>query len=271
MPRIQQHFKPKQKIMKTVKHLARFLSGLVILFSHACFSQQPPDWLLEKMPVDLETDFALSALPPHLRDKATVYLLDPKKGYYIGRQGTNGFSAFVVRTEWERAEFVQDMFGAISFDAEGRRTHMPVFFAAAEMRASGKSPAQIKDIIIQRIKDGTYQPPSRVGVSYMLSPLLRVFNETGIVNQLLPHYMFYAPGVDNADIGGKWDGHGPFAIGSTEGLDKEHSIFNFIIIPAGETEKAQILEASKDLLRRLAAYKPFLKITAEPIASTHQH
>ncbi|MHA4809013.1 hypothetical protein ACX0G9_12945 [Flavitalea flava] len=29
------------------------------------------------MPVSLETDFALSALPAHLREGATVYLLDP--------------------------------------------------------------------------------------------------------------------------------------------------------------------------------------------------
>ena len=38
------------------------------------FAQGTSDWHLEKMPVDLETDYALSALPPHLRDGATVYL-----------------------------------------------------------------------------------------------------------------------------------------------------------------------------------------------------
>ena len=69
------------------------------------------------MPADLERDFALSALPAHLRDSATVYLLDPEKGYYIARQGTNGFSTFVNRTEWEWAEFVQDDYAAISYDA----------------------------------------------------------------------------------------------------------------------------------------------------------
>ena len=54
---------------------------------------------LEKMPVGLETDYALSALPPHLRSEATVYLLDPQRGFYIGRQGTNGFICFVSRTD----------------------------------------------------------------------------------------------------------------------------------------------------------------------------
>jgi hypothetical protein len=66
------------------------------------------------MPANLETDFALSALPAHLRDSATAYLLDQEKGYYIARKGTNGFSAFVNRTEWEWAEFAPDDYAAIS-------------------------------------------------------------------------------------------------------------------------------------------------------------
>ncbi len=59
--------------------------------------------------------------------------------------------------------------------------------------------------------------------------------------------MFYAPRVDNSDIGGKWDGHGPIAIGIDDVFDKnhaivkvlhkEHAIFKYIIVPAGETEK----------------------------------
>jgi hypothetical protein len=37
------------------------------------------------MPAKLETQFALSALPPVMRDKATVYLLDPKDDYQLYR------------------------------------------------------------------------------------------------------------------------------------------------------------------------------------------
>jgi hypothetical protein len=48
------------------------------------------------MPAALETDFALSALPTQLRDGATVYLLDPAKGYYMARKGSNGFICFVA-------------------------------------------------------------------------------------------------------------------------------------------------------------------------------
>jgi hypothetical protein len=78
------------------------------------------------MPADLETDFALSALPAYLRGAATVYLLDPEKGYYIARKGTNGFCAFVDRTDWEWGDFVQDSYTAISYDAEGVKTYMPI-------------------------------------------------------------------------------------------------------------------------------------------------
>jgi len=264
----------KQKIMGCTARDCRqvLLLTFIIFISFASSGQMSQDWMLEKMPVDLETDFALSALPPHLRDQATVYLLDPKKGYYIARKGTNGFSAFVNRTEWEHAEFVQDTYAAISYDAEGTKTYMPVFVAVAEMRASGKySPSQIREIIIQRVKDGTYKAPSRTGVSYMLSPLLRTHpgpNQNEIVNMVMPHYMFYAPRVDNTDIGGEWDAHSPIALTSGDILDKEHSIFNLIIVPVGDTEKAKIIEANKDLLRRLAEYKSYLKVDTD---SNHHH
>jgi len=264
----------QQKIgVALAKNCRRPLSFVVIvLVSIQSFGQKSGNWKLERMPAGLETDFALSALPPHLRDAATVYLLDPNKGYYIAHQGTNGFSTFINRTDWEWAEFVQDSYAAISYDAEGSKTYLPVFFAVAEMRATGKySPSQIRDTILKRVKDGTYKVPSRTGVSYMLSPLLRthVDSTSGIVNMVMPHFMFYAPRVDNTDIGGVWDAHSPYAINSGPILDKEHSIFNYIILPAGDMETTRIVEENKDLLRRLAEYQSCLRI--EPTADNHHH
>jgi len=181
------------------------LASLLVLFNQS-FAQSSNDWMLEKMPADLETDFALSALPPHLRSEATVYLLDPQKGFYVGRKGSNGFICFVSRTEWEWGEFRQDLATPISYDAEGARTIFPVYRDVAAMRASGKfSPAQIKDSIISRIKKGTYKAPQRPGISYMLAPVMRVYpanpNEHTIVTVSFPHYMVYAPYITNADIG----------------------------------------------------------------------
>jgi hypothetical protein len=259
--------------MKQIKYFF-CVTILVMVCSSPALTQQTQGWLLDKMPADLETDFALSALPPHLREHATVYLLDPKKGYYLARQGTNGFSTFVNRTEWEHVEFAPDLYEPISYDSAGSKVYLAPFFDVAAMRATGKySPSQIKDSIVQRVKNGIYKPASRVGVSYMLSPLLRVHNDEGIVNQVMPHYMFYAPYLDDHDIGGGWvtGGHQPFTVSSGNVLDKSHSIFNFIIIAAGETEKAKIIEENKDLLRRLAEYKPVLKVETSNAVSEHHH
>jgi hypothetical protein len=186
--------------MKQLKLTLQLIIALMIAFTSATFAQQKNDWQLEKMPPDLETDYALSSLPPRLRDGATVYLLDPAKGYYMARQGTNGFSAFVMRTQWEIAQFFSDTYTSLSYDEEGSKTYLPAFFAIAEMRASGKyTAAQIRDTIVKRVKDGIYKAPSRTGISYMLCPLSRTVVNGGLVNEVMPHYMFFAPGVNNKD------------------------------------------------------------------------
>ncbi len=74
---------------------------------------------LTGMPRELEIKYALSALPPHLRDGATVYVLDLAKGYVMARQGTNSFSCFVARTEYSRAHFGDNLFIPVGYDTEG--------------------------------------------------------------------------------------------------------------------------------------------------------
>jgi hypothetical protein len=61
-----------------------------LLTSLGVAGTQPADTTIEQLPHNLETKFALSALPPAMRDQATVYLLDPKKGYQLSRQGSSG-------------------------------------------------------------------------------------------------------------------------------------------------------------------------------------
>jgi hypothetical protein len=239
--------------------LLLFLSTLVAQ------PQTTPDYALEKMPADLERDYALSALPPHLRKDATVYLLDPAKGYYIAHQGTNGFMCFVNRTDWAWGEFRKDLATPISFDAEGARAIFPVDRDVAAMRATGKFTAQqIKDIVIDRIHKGVYKAPGRAGISYMLSPLMRVYpgdpNNNEIVTMSMPHYMYYAPYISESDIGSNSDG--PIYLnnpGSTV-LGKGKGPYGYIIFPAGEKEADKIVKANSDLLKRLAAYKPYYKL-----------
>src|SRR5262245_7846515 len=81
---------------------------------------------LEQMPATLEARFALSALPPAMRDKATVYLLDPRTGYQLSRQGTSGVTCLVERTVWEWVDFRNDIYIPLCYDAVGTRTHLKV-------------------------------------------------------------------------------------------------------------------------------------------------
>lgn len=249
------------------KHIGSFFRffTLILLLPLVGFSQETAATRLEKMPPDLERDFALSALPPHLRKGATVYLLDPAKGYYIAKKGTNGFICYIERTSWEWGEFRKDLAAPISYDAEGASKIFTVVMDVAAMRASGKYTAkQIRDIITDRIKKGIYKAPSRSGISYMLAPLMRVYPGLPPNNQIMtmsmPHYMFYAPYLNNSDIGGDTT-NGPFVNNPDNAvLGDRKGPYGFIIMPAGKTEQAQIVKDGGDLLKRLAAYRPYYNI-----------
>src|SRR5512139_48407 len=179
---------------------------------------------IEPLPRDLEIQLALSALPPHLRDNATVYVLNPDKGFEVARKGTNGFHAFVARTgddafrgAWPLSEYRDDILYPISFDKAGAEAQMRVFFDAAEMQAKGTPPGELKKIIKDRFKTGYYKAPERAGISYMLSPILRTYwnpeESNSVVTANIPHVMYYAPNVSNEHIGGgKPGGMYPFVI-----------------------------------------------------------
>ena len=163
---------------------------------------------IEPLPRDLEIQLALSALPRHLRDNATVYVLNPDKGFEVARTGTNGFHTFVARTGddtfrgcWPLTEYRDDILYPVSFDAAGVKAQMRVFFDAAEMQARGTPPGELKKIIKERYQLQYYKAPERAGVSYMVSPILRTYvNPDGNDNvrtASVPHVMYYAPYVSN--------------------------------------------------------------------------
>jgi hypothetical protein len=252
--------------LKTSKKMERVLLAYLFLFiSIPGFCQQSADGQLDKMPPELEKDFALSSLPLRLRNDATVYLLDPQKGYYIARKGSNGFVCFVTRTEWEWGKFRKDVAAAISYDAEGARTIFKVYQDVAAMRASGKySALQIKNIVLGRIRKGIYKAPARPGISYMLAPVMRAYpgnpDNDSVMTMIMPHYMFYAPYLTNTDIGGSQEDW-PVVInpGATL-LGERKGPFGYIILPAGKTERATIIHDSQELLKRLKAYKSYFAI-----------
>ena len=144
--------------MRMSKTLPAFaLCLLLTLAVGAQKGQSPSGHKIEPLPRDLEIQVALSALPPHLRDNATVYVLNPQKGFEVARKGTNGFHALVARTGddsfrgvWPLKEYRDDILYPISFDEAGIKAQVRVFFDAAEMQAKGTPPEELKKIIQER-------------------------------------------------------------------------------------------------------------------------
>lgn len=240
-----------------------WVAGLIMLitvsypfqFDTSTHTKAPAAPQLDKMPRELELQYAVSALPPHLRSNATTYVLDPEKGYQLAHTGSNGFSCIVERTEWERADFRNDVYAAMCFDPEGSKNILPVWMDAARLRAEGKLTAEeIREKINEGLKNGHYRLPSRSVVSYMIEPLMRTYPSAPPVNKEvvtmnMPHYMFYAPNVTNEDIGAIFNSEYPFIM-STGG-------HNYIILLVGDAEREKINQESQDLVKKLCAYKSF--------------
>jgi hypothetical protein len=212
------------------------------------------DAALTPLPRALEIKLAMSAVPPHLRADATIFVLDPKNGYVADRQGGNGFTCFVERTDYVRAQYRDDLLVPICFDPEGTRTIEPVSFDVARFRAEGKLSAQdMKTLIVQRFKDGIYHSPARPGISYMIAPIMRLYmgpESKDIATMNMPHYMFYAPNMSNADFGGGKT-FGPYPYLANPG---PHA---YMILHVGAAEKAEINREHQDLLREICAYRAY--------------
>jgi hypothetical protein len=225
-------------------------------------STPPNPATLEAMPAKLETQFALSAVPPAMRDQASVYLLDPKQGYALSKQGTSGVTCIVQRTEWAMAEYRNDIYYPVCYDAAGTRSYLKFTMDAAALRAQGMSAAALKAEIQKRYREKTYQAPEKAGVSYMVGPIMRTIGppDLKVHTMAMPHLMFYAPNVTNQDLGAVPDLNDPssliypFMDEHTESSGEE----NYIIQLMGETEKAKIVAAEKPLLDELCAYRDVL-------------
>jgi hypothetical protein len=247
-----------EKVMKI-----RWVSALVAI-SLIGMAAAPPGQATEatigQMPAQLETQFALSAAPPGLRDRATVYLLDPEKGYHLSRQGTSGVTCIVERTAWELADFRNDIYIPLCYDAVGTKTYLKVIMDAAALRAQGMTPAALKAEIEKRYRDKSYKVPEKAGLSYMVAPIMRTVGppDMKVHTLAMPHLMFYAPYITNEDIGAVPDlsVHSsllyPFI--DKQGIAEQSYMIQLI----GEAEKARILADEKALLGELCAYRDVL-------------
>ena len=134
---------------------------------------------------------------------------------------------------------------------------MPVWMDTARMRAQGKlSPMDVKQEIARRYENGTYRTPSRLGISYMIAPLMRTYpnpdwRNHDVVTMNMPHYMFYATHVTDKDIGAaQFNSQYPFVL-NTGGQD-------YIITLLGDSEREKVNQESQQLVKDLCAYSTSL-------------
>jgi hypothetical protein len=180
-----------------------------------------------------EIDLALKAGPVHLRKDATVFVFS-KTGYEKVRSGTNGFNCLVNRDGLQNGD---TLVHPTCWDAEGSRTILPVMLRVGELLAQEKSADEIRRDIDDGFAQGRFQSPSKAGVAYMLAGDIKFDQKSGKLStvEFPPHYMIYAPGVTNADIGITGD-----ALKQTPGLPFVYSGYSgakrtaYIIVPASQ-------------------------------------
>ena len=152
-----------------------------------------------------EIDLALSAGPEHLRAEATVYVFG-KRGYEKARSGKNGFTCMVNRDGNQNGD--NDL-KPTCWDAEGSATIVPVMLRVGELLAQGKTAGEIKTDIDAGFSEGRFLSPRKTGIAYMLRGDVQYDPKTMTISKTSfpPHYMIYAPGVTNADIGMNTDAY----------------------------------------------------------------
>ncbi|MGE0238780.1 MAG: hypothetical protein AB7F09_24300 [Parvibaculaceae bacterium] len=218
------------------------------------------DITLAPMPPELEARYALSAAPPQLRGQATVYLLDPQAGYRLHREGNSGVACIVQRTAWELVDFRNDIYIPLCYDAAGSATYLKYIMDVAALRAQGLEPAALKAEIEKRYQDKTYRVPDKAGVSYMVAPVMRTVGppDMKVHTMAMPHMMFYAPFVTNADLGAVPDLADPASL-LNPFIDRQgNGEQSYMIQMVGAAEKAKILAEERALIDDLCAYRDIL-------------
>lgn len=157
------------------------------------------------LPQQQEIELALSAGPEHLRLDATVYVFG-KNGYQKTHSGRNGFTCMVNRDGNQTGD--NDL-KPTCWDAEGSATIVPVMLRVGELIAQGKTADEIKHDIDAGFNEGRFSSPRKTGIAYMLRGDVQYDPKTRKITKTLfpPHYMIYAPGVTNADIGMNMDAY----------------------------------------------------------------
>ena len=168
-------------------------AALILLPALTASADEP----IERIPLTSECEevLALSALPLRLRDQASVVVLDGDE--YRKTISSDGPFTCIVERNHPQSLIPQ------CADAAGRDTIIPAVIAKSLWALDGVVGTERQARFDERVADGTFRPPARPGIAYMVSDYNYVWN--GAANSRLrvpPHVMFYAPGLEEADMGG---------------------------------------------------------------------
>ncbi|MDX1517360.1 MAG: hypothetical protein R3288_11000 [Woeseiaceae bacterium] len=144
-----------------------------------------------------EIALALSALPERLRDDASVVGLT-RDGFRTLRERDGAFTCIVERNH-PRALIPQCL------DAAGKASILPALVFKSERVLSGDPPDTVDAAYRERLASGEFTAPARPGISYMASDYNYIYVASADqIRKVPPHVMFYAPGLDNDDVGGSF-------------------------------------------------------------------
>ena len=210
----------------TLNLVAGAVVGMLAMSLLATTPQDSAAKIPDRLPRAQEVALAESAGPAHIVKDAAIYALE-ESGYVLVRKGTNGFSCLVLRSFPGSQE-------PECYDPEGTATILPRRIDESRYRAEGLSREEVAAKMAEGFASGKYRAPQRSGIVYMLSCQNYVpIDDTGSrIIHYQPHFMFYAPYLNDADIGGgsndRWM---PFMVagGTPEAL---------IIVPTGESADA---------------------------------
>jgi hypothetical protein len=214
--------------------------------------------LPEVLPADFETRAALAAAPREIADAAGVWLLTAS-GYAQARASENGFNCMVLRSPApETVPPDRQGFAPMCFDAEGSTTVLRRYVERSRLvRAEGRSLEDAEAALAASAGEFT---PARPGVTYMASALNTQPDPTdpaGAFRTYLPHVMFLAPGLSDADVGGLLATRPDSAV--YEGwpfLPGRARTDGFIVVPLDRRLRARIARDQAGLVAELGRYLP---------------
>ena len=228
------------KITRWMKAAFAGILSIGVLSSSAATQDKPQEptahLVNASTPRDRQIELALSAAPTEVSSKASVYVVGPK-GYEKAREGTNGFSCFIFQSF---AGTTQTSSAPACFDAEGSRTIMLVYMRREELRAEGKSEAEIKDDVAKGYKEGRFKVPGP-GFLYMMSNENYVYDSESKQSGFVPpHLMFYAPYKTAQDVG--YDSVSPTMVPYLTGAGSPEAL---IVVAAGKPSQGDSADSHK--------------------------